>query len=247
MFDVKNLLAVQSWCLRHFKDNKKVIELVKEIGLSRIEICGVHCDFNKPETFDDVIGLYQSSGVKIVSLGVENYGVDETAARNRFTFAKKAGCKTISVHFSPATFLAALPMTYKLCDEFGVNVSIHNHGSYHWLGSGEILDWVFSITRSCVGLNMDTAWALDASQDPVKWADKYASRLYATHIKDFVFDRAGKPSDVVVGTGNLDLKGLLATLKKNGFKGEAILEYEGDVENPIPALKQCVAAVEAAG
>jgi hypothetical protein len=37
----------------------------------------------------------------------------------------------------------------------------------------------------------------------------------------------------------------MKTLKKNGFKGEMILEYEGDVDNPLPALAKCVAAVNA--
>ena len=247
MFDVANKLAVQSWCLRNFKDNKKVISLVKEIGLSRIELCGVHCDFNNPDTFDEVIGTYTAGGVKIVSIGVESAGADEGALRKRMDFAKKAGCKTISVHFSPATFITSLPICYKLFDEYGINISIHNHGGYHWLGNAEILDWIFSITRPCIGLNMDTAWALDARQDPIKWAQKYGKRLYATHIKDFVFDRAGKSSDVVVGTGNLDLPKYLAALKEVNFTGEAILEYEGDVENPIPALKECVEKIKHAG
>ncbi len=247
MVDVSRVLGVQSWCLRSFKDNQKVAELVKSLGLSRIELCGVHCDFNKPELFDGVIETYRAAGVKIVSIGVEGFGPDEAAARKRFDFVKKAGSKVISANFSPSTFLAALPVVYRLCDEYGVNLAIHNHGGYHWLGSGEILDWVFSFTRPCIGLNMDTAWAQDAKQDPVQWAERFAARLYAVHIKDFVFDRARQPKDVVVGTGNLDLPKLLATLKAKGFAGEMILEYEGDVENPIPALSQCVEAIRKAG
>jgi len=96
-------------------------------------------------------------------------------------------------------------------------------------------------------LNLDTAWALDAKQNPIQWAEKYAARLYAVHLKDFVFDRARQSRDVVVGTGNLDLPKLLATLRAQGFKGAMILEYEGDVANPVPALEQCVAAIRQAG
>jgi sugar phosphate isomerase/epimerase len=51
---------------------------------------------------------------------------------------------------------------------------------------------------------------------------------------------------VVVGTGNLDLPGLFKALGKGGFKGQLILEYEGDAKNPVPALKECVAAVRKA-
>ena len=33
-------LGVQSYCFRNFKDNKKVAEMVKELGLDKIELCG---------------------------------------------------------------------------------------------------------------------------------------------------------------------------------------------------------------
>jgi sugar phosphate isomerase/epimerase len=236
-------LAVQSWCYREFKTAKDLIAKVKETGLSRLELCGVHADFNKPETFDATIKPYTDAGVTIVSIGVETFNNDEAFMRQRFEFARKAGCKTISVHFKPDTFLATLPIAYKLCHEYDIKLAIHNHGGYHWLGNGEILEWVFSFTRCCIGLNMDTAWALDARQNPVEWAAKFAHRLYAVHLKDFVFDRARKSSDVVVGTGNLDLPALLKTLKANNFAGPPILEYEGDFNNPVPALKQCVQAI----
>jgi sugar phosphate isomerase/epimerase len=65
-------------------------------------------------------------------------------------------------------------------------------------------------------------------------------------VKDFTFDRAGAPHDVVVGTGNLDLKGLLRLLVKRGWSGNCTIEYEGDVENPVPALSSCVMAIQEA-
>ena len=247
MSKITDRLGVQSYCFRNFKDNKQVAEMVKQIGVDRIEVCGVHCNFNEPAGWDSVIKTYQDAGVKIVSIGVEGFGADAAAARKRFEFAKAAGCKIISANFAPATFMAALPVVYPLCDEFDIKLAIHNHGGYHWLGSGEILTWVFSITRCCIGLNMDTAWALDAKQNPVEWADKFAKRLYAVHLKDFVFDRARKQTDVVVGEGNLDLPALLKTLEKNGFSGEPIIEYEGDVADPVPALTNCVKKIKAAG
>jgi sugar phosphate isomerase/epimerase len=46
---------------------------------------------------------------------------------------------------------------------------------------------------------MDTAWAIDAKQDPVKWSDKFAARLYAVHVKDSVYDRKRQWQDVVIG------------------------------------------------
>jgi sugar phosphate isomerase/epimerase len=238
--DLVRDLAIQSYCFRAFKDNAKVIELVKQLGLNGIELCGIHANFDDESSFDRVIGQYQSAGIRIVSIGVEGLDGDEARCRRRFEFVRKAGASVMAVNFQPATFMATLPVIYKLADEYKIKLGIHNHGGYHWLGSAQILDWVFSITRCCLGLEMDTAWAIDAKQNPVEWATRYASRLYAVHLKDFVYDRSRMWKDVVVGTGNLDLPKLVATLKANNFAGPAILEYEGDPDNPVPALAQCV-------
>ena len=58
-----------------------------------------------------------------------------------------------------------------------------------------------------------------------------------------LFDKAREPEDVVVGTGNLDLPKLLNTMKAGDFNGYVVLEYEGDVDNPVPAMTGCVEAV----
>jgi hypothetical protein len=52
---------------------------------------------------------------------------------------------------------------------------------------------------------------------------------------------------VIVGEGNLSLPRLVEALRKVDFAGPAILEYEGDVQNPLPAIQQCVAAVRKVG
>ena len=49
----------------------------------------------------------------------------------------------------------------------------------------------------------------------------------------------------MIGTGILDLPGLVAALTDTGFQGPAILEYEGDVDNPVPVLRECVDAIHA--
>lgn len=241
--NLKEQLAVQSYCYRNFKDNAQVIELVKEAGLSAIELCGVHVDFNDESTFDDVISLYRDSGIAIVSIGVEGITDDEAAAAKRFKFAKKAECQIISVNFQTDTVPAAYRVAEKLSDEYDINCAIHNHGGRHWLGSAQMLSQVFSETSSRIGLNLDTAWALHSHENPVAMAEKFINRLYGLHLKDFTFDSAGEPEDVIAGTGNLDLPALIQLLKDNNFSGPAIIEYEGDVENPGPAIKGCVESI----
>jgi len=240
--------GVQSYCFRSIKDNQAVADAVKQIGLNKIEVCGVHADFSKPETFDSVIKTYTDAGVAIQSIGVEGMNGDEAEMRKRFDFAKAAGLKHVSINFNPDTFAKAHPIVQKLAVEYDVRCGIHNHGGYHWLGNSQMLTWVFSQVGDRIGLNLDTAWALNARQNPVEMAEKFADRLFAIHLKDFKFRAPdGQHEDVVVGTGNLDLSAFAAKCKEIGFDGEAILEYEGDVDNPIPTLSKCVEAIRAVG
>jgi inosose dehydratase len=238
--DMKTTLGVQSWCLRHFKTTAEVIEQVRATGLSCVELCGIHADFYDEKTRESTVSAYEQAGIAINAIGVEGACTDEKRMRELFHFAGRAGCKTILVDFPIGELLPALMVTGKLANEFGINVGIHNHGGRHWLGCRQALDYVFSLTGKRIGLALDTAWALDSHEDPVAMAQAYADRLHGVHIKDFVFDRAGKPQDVVVGKGALDLPGLVAQLQKNSFAGSLTLEFEGDEENPVPALKKCV-------
>jgi sugar phosphate isomerase/epimerase len=150
----------------------------------------------------------------------------------------------MSVSFPFAFSLDAFRSAEKLADKYDVNMGIHNHGGRHWLGSAGVLKTVFDNTSSRIGLTLDTAWALDAGEDPVKMAEMFSGRLYGLHLKDFVFDKARKPADVIVGSGNVDLPKLFDVLKRINFNGATILEYEGDIENPAPAIKKCVEAVK---
>lgn len=235
-------LGVQSYCFRGFKDNKAVAGMVRDCGLSRIELCGVHCDFTDVSGFKDVISVYKDAGVEICSIGVQGLNDNVEKERKFFEFVKMAGVKLMSVDFNPDTVPACYRTAEKLADEYGVKLAIHNHGAKHWLGSGQMLEHVFKNTSATIGLCLDTAWALDSREDPVEMAERFKERLYNLHLKDFIFDRAARPQDVVLGEGNLKLKSLLETLEKISFSGEAIIEYEGDVNNPVPALKKCVDA-----
>ena len=241
MTDIGNELGVQSYCFRHFKDNETVARQIREIGLAKVELCGIHADFADISNYDTVINTYQDAGVKIVAIGVQGFDGNESRERPYFEFAKRAGAKYMSVDFNLNNLDASLRGAEKLADEYDMRLAIHNHGGRHWVGSAAVISWVLKQASNRIGLCLDTAWALDSGENPVAMAEQFADRLYGLHVKDFVFDSARHPEDVVVGTGNLDLAALYAALDNGGFDGYAVVEYEGDVENPVPALKDCVA------
>lgn len=236
-------IGVQSYCFRNFKDNREVAALVRRCGLNKIELCGVHCDFaTESPAWKDAVNIYRDAGVDIVSMGVQ-YLSGDAKERKFFDFARLAGVKYMSVSFSVDSVPAAFRSAEKLAEEYDIRLAIHNHGGKDWLGSAAMLANVFKNTSPRVGLCLDTAWMIDTGEDPVAVAEKFAGRLFGLHLKDFIYDRARRFSDVVVGTGNLDLKALRNTLTKIGFAGYAVLEYEADPENPAPAIEKCAIAV----
>jgi sugar phosphate isomerase/epimerase len=153
-----------------------------------------------------------------------------------------AGVKAITADVDPD----ACRLTETLCDEYDINVAIHNHGRKHRYGTMAQLDALFARTTRRFGLCLDTAWLLDAGEDPIAAVHRYADRLYGVHLKDFAFDAAGKPVDVIVGTGGLDLPALVRDLNDMDYAGYLSLEYEGNPDSPLPEVIQCVQAVQRA-
>lgn len=234
--------GVQSYCYRHFKDNAVVAKKVRDLGLDKIELCGVHADFNQPDAFKDVVALYRQAGISIISLGVQTFeGNDKEKAW--FQCAAAAGARHISCHFRVENFLYAIPRVRAWSREFGVRVGIHCHGGYQFGGQPDVLDYLINLGGPEIGLCIDTAWVMQIGPylgKPVEWAHRFAGKIYGIHYKDFIFERNGQWVDTITGEGNLNIAAFNAALEQGGFDGMAVIEYEGDVETPDPALKRCV-------
>lgn len=46
--------------------------------------------------------------------------------------------------------------------------------------------------------------------------------------------------DVIWGTGVCDVEEMLQELKRQGFKGTYLIEYEYNEDNPTPDVKECI-------
>lgn len=240
--------GVQSYCFRNFKTNLEVAQKVKQIGLDRVEVCGVHADFNDAAAWREAVKTYQDEGVSIVSIGVQTFK-GEDHERGWFEAAAAAGAAHISAHFQIGSYQTAIPKVQAWSREFGVRVGIHCHGGYMFGGSPDVLEHLIGLGAPEIGVWIDTAWAMQigpAQGNPVAWVERFAGHIYGVHYKDFVFESTGQWRDVVVGEGNLNLAAFVEALDKHGFDGVAVIEYEGDVENPVPALSRCVEAMRRA-
>ncbi len=236
-------IAIQSWCFRHFKPLPDFLAQLKSTGAAATELCAVHADFAKPDSAPAVVEQFKAAGVGIVAIGVEYLTGDADKDRPRFQWCKAAGVGHMSISFQPTALdhdAAGLKAIERLADEFDLQLGIHNHGGYDWLGNATALKYVFGKVGPRIGLHMDTAWAIDAKQNPVEWAEQFAGRVVGLHVKDFTYTPDRTPHDVIIGTGILDLPKLMGVLKQQKFSGPLVIEYEGDEQNPVPALTECV-------
>jgi len=243
--DFVERLGIQSFCFRGLPEHEQVVDALKECGVNSVELAFTHYKPQEEKDHSAIVSFYRDRGIEISCYGAYWFSAGEKKpqpARPAFEFAKAAGFDTICAMFDPSGFEIA----EKLCEEYSMKVAIHNHGRRMRYGAVWELEEVFENTSPNIGLCLDTAWMQDSGGDPIEVARKFADRLYGVHIKDFVFDRSGRHQDVIVGEGNLDLPLFLKTLDEVGFDGFFTLEYEGDVDNPVPSTKKCVEAVRKA-
>ena len=187
------------------------------------------------------------AGVSVISIGVQTFTGDP-GEKTFFECAALAGAKHISCHFQLESYPKAIAQVRAWSREYGIRVGIHCHGGYHFGGQPGVLKHLIGLGAPEIGLCIDTAWALQIGPrqgNPVKWTADFAGQIYGVHYKDFVFDPNGQWHDTVVGEGTLDLPAFVAGLEKAGFDGMAVIEYEADVENPVPALTRCVETMRA--
>lgn len=240
--ELSDRIGIQGYCFRALEAPGGLIGALGECGADRLEMWGGHLDPSRDPGWAEALDHYRKRGITISSYGVHRFDGDEAGARPVFEFARRAGFPVISADLAPG----GLETAEALCREYGRKIAVHNHGRKHPLGSVAALEELFAASSANIGLCLDTAWMLDSGEDPLAVARRFRSRLYGLHLKDFVFDRAGRPADVIIGTGNLDLPSLAGYLAESDFDGYLTLEYEGDSEDPVPPIRECLEAVRAA-
>ncbi len=237
-------LGVQSYCFRNSKTLAELISCLQEVSLEYVEIYPGHQPFEAERAeVQKMLDALGAEGITMDSYGAIHMKADEKQNRTFLEFCNQTGIKSATVvDVDPDAY----EMVDRLCEEYDVNVALHNHGRRHRLGAYSAIEEVLKVTSKRFGVCLDTAWALDSREDPVAGVDRFGDRLYGVHLKDFTFDEEGRPEDVIVGTGGLDLPAFLKRLQSSGFSGYFSLEYEGNPDHPLPDVKECVQVVKAA-
>jgi len=238
-------LGMQAYTFRLFTFHQAV-DKTASLGLKYIEAYpGQRLSKDKPdltmhhnmkaEVRREVKKKLQTAGVKLVNYGVVSLGRNEKSVRRVFDFAKDMGIETIVAEPDPK----AMDLVEKLCEEYKINVAIHNHPkpSRYW-NPDAVLTACKGRSRR-IGACADTGHWMRSGLDPVESLRKLKGRIVCLHFKDLSGARGGH--DAPWGTGKGRAEEMLSELRRQGFRGVFSVEYEHNWKNSMPDIAKCVA------
>jgi sugar phosphate isomerase/epimerase len=167
-------------------------------------------------------------GVKLVNMGVGPYD------KEAFEFATDMGIETL---VSEPKF-DAFDGIDKLCEEYKINVALHDHPKPSPYWDPEVVLKVCKDHSKRIGACCDTGHWMRSDLNPVDCLKKLEGRIISFHLKDL--NEYGKGAhDVPWGTGRGDIKGMLAEVKRQKIKPVFSMEYEHKFT--MRDLAECVA------
>ncbi len=127
-----------------------------------------------------------------------------------------------------------LKQSVKIARDHGVILALENHIDYT---SAEILEILERVGSDALKVNFDTGNTLRMMEDPVAAARRLGSYTVATHTKDLAACRHVRPeewyffSSVPVGTGLIDIPGVVRALAESGYQGVLAVESDHHKDN----------------
>ncbi len=188
------------------------------------------------ETQQLVLKKLKEKGVTLMAFGVVN-GLNDEEWRQLFVFCKAMGVQTITAEPEEKS----MPLLSKLCEEFKINIAIHNHPkpSYYW--NPDVVLHAIKGQSKRIGACADVGHWVRSGQDPVANLKKLEGHVLHLHMKDLNEFNNRKAHDVHWGKGVSNIKGIVDELKRQKFKGMLSVEYEYNWNNSVPDVKASVA------
>ena len=240
-------LGMQAYSFKEFTFFEAV-DKTKALEMKYIEVYpGQTLSKEKPDVKTDhnmsseakelMLQKLRETGVKLTNYGVVALTNNEAECRKVFDFAKEMGIETI-VSEPPED---AFELIDKLCEEYKINVAIHNHPkpSHYW--DPDTVLKVCEGRSKRIGACADTGHWMRSGINPLDAVKKLKGRIISLHTKDL--NEFGNPQahDVIWGTGAGNFKEILVELDRQKFKGVFSIEYEYNWLNSMPEISGCVA------
>jgi sugar phosphate isomerase/epimerase len=172
------------------------------------------------------------ANIQIVAFGVTGIPGGEADARKLFEFAKDMGIGTIASEPGENQF----ELIDKLCQEYQIKLAVHNHPkpSHYW--NPDTVLKVCEGRSKWIGACADVGHWVRSGLDPVECLKKLEGRIHDVHIKEI-----DNGHDVIWGTGQGRIKGILEELHRQGYQGTFAIEYEYNWDNNVPEIRESIA------
>jgi sugar phosphate isomerase/epimerase len=238
-------LGMQAYSFNRFTFEEAVAK-TKALGMRYIEVYpGQTLSKEKPDVKTDhnmsgqdkqlMMQMLREAGVKLMNYGVVGLSNNEAECRKVFDFARETGIETI-VSEPPED---AFDLIDRLCEEYKINVAIHNHPKPSPYWDSETVLKVCKGRSRRIGACADTGHWMRSELNPLEQIKKLEGRIISLHFKDL-----DQGHDVIWGTGKCDVRAILTELKRQNFKGVFSIEYEYNWMNSMPEIAGCVSFFE---
>jgi len=179
-----------------------------------------------------------SAGLRLLTYYIQDIPADEAAARKIFEFGRKIGIETFMSEPSPA----ALDTIDKLCNEYNINVALHNHdqrASPNTWHPREVLKLCQGRSKH-IGACADIGYWMRSGIDPIEGIRLLKDRLITIQMHD-LNELTKDGHDVPWGTGRARLDQLLREMNALHIRPTMFgLEYSYDFDNNSAQVGQCV-------
>ncbi len=171
-----------------------------------------------------------------------NLGKDAVQNRKIFEFAKEMGVKVLVAEPPPEAFDGI----EKLCDEFSIDMAIHNHPrapNYTNWDPANVMKLCEKRSRR-IGGCCDTGHWLRSGMLAIDGVRKMRGRIIEMHLKEVNSLAKPEDRDVPLGKGMGGYASVLEELHRYGFRGLMVIEYEHDSDKLMDDVKECIDFVE---
>ncbi|MCL2743861.1 MAG: sugar phosphate isomerase/epimerase [Planctomycetaceae bacterium] len=182
--------------------------------------------------------VLDNCGVKMVQCYIGSFAKDKDGNRPIFEWAKELGVET----FVSEPPFESLDMLESLCDEYSVNIALHNHRkgtSIYW--SPEIVLEQIKSRSKRLGACPDTGHWARTGLDLAESLKVLQGRIFCLHVKDIVEPGNPATKELPWGDGKTDLVSIFREIARQKTAMNFGIEYENFGSDTRPDIKRSIA------
>lgn len=210
---------------------------------------GVVLDMNlSEENLAALQAKLAAAGVRAVNAYFNNQIFQDKAKveenlRRLFVFARKLGLRGLTGE--PP--VECLDLVEKMVKEHDIQLCFHNHPKNP--AKSDYLNWdpqyllpLLKDRDPRMGFSVDTGHLARSGVDSVETIKLFGERVLSVHLKD-VKEAKHDSGDLRYGEGIANIDGILAQLKRQGFRGHLAVEYEHTTDQLMDDVRYCLSVM----